>query len=348
MALTNIKKILVVDLGGMGDLLIALPALRALRDAYRSAACDVLVMDRAAPLVREAHIFDRVYLMPPHIFSALPLAGRLRRERYDLVVNMRPVASRAGALKIRALLSFIGGKIWAGRDTAGIAPFFDIAIQEPLRAEKHDREYALDLAAALGAGTAGRTVTVPVGPADDGKAVASLADAGSSGARCLIGIHPGGPQTRRWPVERFAQVMRSIAAQLPCRFVITGSGSDRRRAARLMSMPGIEALDLTGRLSFKDLVAVIRRCDLFISNDTGPLHIAAALGRPLIGLFGPGDLARFDPRALSASAVVFYEKAPCAPCDRKWCMTKRCLAAIGADAVAREALRLLQAGRETA
>lgn len=341
MVLPNIKKILIVELGGLGDLLIALPALRALRVSYPGARCDAVVIGRAAEVARGAGIFDRVDVLSREIVPAIALIARLRRERYDLVVNMRPVASKLGALKVRMLFALIGGRLSAGRNTAGLARFFDIAIAEPLRAEQHDIEYASSLVAALGGTVADKRVrfTVESQSADSAREI--LRASGIADGAAVIGIHAGGMPSHRWPADRFAESIRKLALLGGYTFVLTGSADERGYVESLARDAGVPVANLAGRLTVAELAAVIKRCALYISNDTGPIHIAAALGTPLVAIFGPGDFKRFDPRAVSAAAVSLYRPSACAPCDRSRCASPKCLTAIGTDEVIEAALTLL-------
>lgn len=113
---------------------------------------------------------------------------------------------------------------------------------------------------------------------------------------------------------------------------------------RLKKSSGVRAVNLAGRLGIRELFALVERCDLYIANDTGPMHVASVVGRPLIAIFGPGDLKRFDPRAVMPGASVFYKQSICAPCARQGCRDMGCLASITPEEVTVEALRLLGKG----
>lgn len=343
MRLPNVANILVVDLGGIGDVLISIPALTALRGAYPDAVFDCMVMDRAADVARHAGIFNAVSAVGRGFWRDCGEIIAARRRRYGLVINMRPMTRPAAAAKIFALMAAIGGTVWAGRNTDGLGRFFHVSIPEPLRALKHDRAYARDLVEALGASVVDETVRFPVSSAADDAVMRKLSAAGVGRGRRLVGIHPGGLVSHRWPPERFAAVMRALAGETECIFVFTGNARERRYCDRIgLLARGTRSLNMAGELSIPELGALIRRMDLYIANDTGPIHIAAALGRPLVAIFGPGDLTRFDPRVLDDKASVVYRPSACAPCDRRACRSRLCLEAVAAEEVAREAFRLLR------
>lgn len=342
MKLKEVKKILIINLGGIGDLLLSLASVRALRGAYRGAVIDIMVVEHAGEFVRTSGLFDGIYLYKACIPKNLPLFFSLRRNRYDLAINMRTMVSALGALKMYILLKAINGKIWAGRDTNGYGRFFDIRIPETWRGDKYEMEYDIELAEKLGAEIEDRSVSFRVGPECAGVVDGLLKAANISGSDIVVGIHPGGKPSRRWPLENFAEVMRQINGAAACTFVITGDGEDAYLAGKLAGISGVKAVNMAGVLSLEELGALMKRCRLFISNDTAAMHIAAALKVPLVAIFGPGNLKRFDPRNILKDAVVIFKETACAPCERKSCRKMECLKTIAPDEVASAALKLLK------
>ncbi len=158
----------------------------------------------------------------------------------------------------------------------------------------------------------------------------------------LVVLHPGGEGSRRWPAENFASVINSISEGLSCKFIITGSSDERVLARKIISMSNPGVISLAGELSLWELFALAGRANLFIANDTGPMHMAAILKTPLIALFGPGQVLRFDPRNISDRAVIFYQKVDCAPCDRFKCGSLKCLKVIIPEEVSDRAIKILR------
>jgi heptosyltransferase-2 len=333
----NWRKILVINLGGIGDLLLSTPALRALKNAYPAARLSVLVSPRAGDLAKRLPFIDMVYTFHAswETFSAL------RKERFDLAVNMRTLVSQAGAMKMRALIGIIGAKMTAGRDTEGRGSFFNIRIGETALGDRHEAEYDIELAEKLGAVVTDRKAGLPVSDADRERVSGILAGADIGPGDIIIGVHPGGKPSHRWPVERFAGAMNAISKKVRCAFVITGGAGEKELAGALAGLVDAKVADTTGALDIGGLAALIERCALYISNDTAAMHIAAIKGVNLIAIFGPGYLKRFDPRAISPKAVVFYKAAQCAPCDKAQCSSMECLNDISAGVVAEAALRFL-------
>jgi heptosyltransferase II len=333
------NKILIVNLGGIGDLLLSLPALKALRGLYPQAEIDLLVAPQAEELARDFSCVNNIFVININILLSL------RKKRFDLAVNMRTLASRSGSLKIKLLLDIIKPFKKAGRDTGGRGGFFDIKIAETDIGQKYEMEYDLETVEALGAEHIDREIGLKVEKDAERSVSQLLENEGISAKDILIGIHPGGMPSRRWPVSNFARVIEEIARKEPVKFVITGAESESGLAAQLsQAAADIKSVNLCGKLNLKQLLALIKRCDLFISNDTGPMHIAAALKTPQVAIFGPGDIIRFDPRNISQKAVVVYKKPlDCLlPCNKVKCSSIACLKAVSVEDVVVAVLELLQ------
>jgi heptosyltransferase-2 len=342
MGLNNIKKILIINLGGIGDLLLSLTALRALREKYREAVIDILVVSRTVELIKDTGFFNSIFVLSKKDKGFLSLLLQLRKNRYDVVVNMRTILSWFGALKLFFLFSFIDGRIKVGRDTEKMGFFFDIIIPESWPGEKYELEYDIAAVEALGAFVRDRHVTLGVNPEAAVSVRRLLEGLGVHPGDMVIGIHPGGMPSRRWPIENFSAVIKQVHERFACAFIITGSAEESSLGAQLASMQGLNIINLCGKLQLREFAALINRCTLFISNDTGPMHMAAALGVSLIAIFGPGCLARYDPRNISKRTEVFYKKEPCAPCNNFSCNSMHCLNSIQPQEVGEAALRLLQ------
>jgi ADP-heptose:LPS heptosyltransferase len=345
---SGIRRLLVVNLGGAGDILLSSPALRGLRALYRDAVISALVSARSHDIMRSFPYVDKVHPLDIgyggriallRLPAALSLILSLRRERFDLAVNMRPLHSRASAGKIKLLMDMIRPGGTAGRDTDGRGYFFDVRTPETDIARKYDPEYDMDTVRLLGGEVSDRRVELNIDKESDSRAESILRDAGALDGT-IVGIHPGGMPSRRWPEESFAEAMMRIGSELGCRFVITGGREERDLAKRLSSVGN--AVDLSGRLGIMETGAVIKRCALYISNDTGPMHMAAALGTPLVAIFGPGDVTRFDPRNISDKVRVLYKRRECAPCTRVRCWDMSCLDSITPGEVTKAALELMK------
>jgi len=347
----TIKKILVIQLGGIGDLFLAVPALKALRECYPQAQLAALVVLRNNRSMRFFPFFDRVYSFDIRYGGKIPLHNlfldfaqlwQIRRQKFDLAINMRTLASAQSAWKMQLLLGLIGARITVGRDTDGRGKFFDIKIPETENAQKHEIEYNIDTVQALGIPVADRNISMAVNPEIDKRVAEILRSKGVAPADLLIGLHIGGSPANQWPLENYDQVVQLLKKYLPVKFVVALSKGELDLAARFTKLSAGAVIDLSGILGLEELLALIKRCTVFISNDTGPLHLAALLKTPLVALIGQGDLIRYDVRFLSAKAIVLHKQVKCSPCYRLECEDLQCLRSITPEEVVQAVKKLLK------
>ncbi len=343
----NIKRILVINLGGIGDVLISTPALRALKEHFSGCQLYLLVVGRVAGIVRDLPYVDKVFVFEVerpwlNLFANLKNILELRKLRIDLGINMRTLVSWSSARKVKFILGLISPRIKAGRDTSGRGDFFDIKIPEEDIGDKYEMEYDLEIVRALGAKADNRQIDFVIDPESLKSADKLLRDNGIKESDILIGIHPGGKPSHRWPLGNFVEVMKTIQQKTGGKFFVTGSLEETKLAESLLRESGINGLNLSGKLTIRELAAVLKRCNLYITNDTGSMHIAAILRRPLVAVFGPGYINRYDPRHIDPNAAVLYKKIYCAPCNKEQCLPLACLRAISVEEVVKESVPLLE------
>jgi lipopolysaccharide heptosyltransferase II len=307
-----VRRILVIRLDLLGDLIFSLPAVRALRATYPRAELTLLTLPYTQPLVELVPEVDRVltldvnrYRRPAgwrHLDEVLRLVRVLRAARYDLCVALhgRP----AGML---ALLS--GARYRVGY-AAHAYPFaFNVPVAGRRYARRqHEVQYCLDLARAAGAAGAD---TLPV-PALAAPKTPYQPVGLAPGERYLV-LHPGASNgsAKRWPAESWARLAREAASALGLRVVVTGGAGERDLVAGVVDAAGAAALGSTDA-SLLELAALLAGAAALVSGDTGPLHLAAALGRPALGVYGP--TAPWQTGPLGAHAGVVRHPVACSPC----------------------------------
>ena len=154
-------------------------------------------------------------------------------------------------------------------------------------------------------------------------------------------INPGATygSAKRWYPDRFAAVARTLAAEWGAKVVITGGPGETAIAADIERDLAGNCLNMAGRTSVRELMALIKRCNFFITNDSGPMHLAAAFGVPLVAIFGSTDHSTTYP--LSDKAIVVRESVDCAPCMKRECPTDHiCMKAVMPETVIEKALEL--------
>jgi lipopolysaccharide heptosyltransferase II len=160
-----------------------------------------------------------------------------------------------------------------------------------------------------------------------------------------IALQPGARWlNKRWPVENFAELVRLLAHRFPdARFAVLGDGGDKPLGRYISHAAPEHSLNLCGETSLPEMVEWIRLCDLMVTNDTGPMHAAAALGKPLVALFGPTEPRRTGPHGQLEN--VLRIELPCSPCLKSrcvWTNPNECLTAISPAAVFERAAKQLQ------
>jgi heptosyltransferase-2 len=327
--LPETARVLVVRAAGIGDLLLAVPALRALRAALPRAMLDVLVSPPAAPLLRDSPLVDRVISFDKarwdyprdwlrasrQLGALLGLWRTLRTNRYDAVLVLHHQMLRFGRLKYRALLAAARPHVAVGLDN-GHAGFLDVSARDDGFGARHEAQYALDVvAAALG------TEPPPLAGATLGDlGWGDLADQRAAHPPLVV-LHPGsGPFSlaRRWPVERFAAVARTLHAEAGAQVAVVGGPEDAAVTARLVALLGTPPW-LTAQppaAALRETAALLARATLFIGNDSLPMHLAAAAGAPVIALFGPSNYQAWAPLASAGGGpvIIIRRDLTCSPC----------------------------------
>ena len=348
----DIRKILVINLGGIGDFLLSTPALRALKKCFPEASIAFMGVSRTCEMARSYAYFDRVIpftfydeekrkFLFTRSFQLFDFLRALRKEKFDITINMRTIVSFFGALRMAFVFWTIGSQYRLGRDTEGRGFFLNMKIPESDAGDKLEMDYDLATVELLGADISDRSFDAGLFGQDLGSIALLLEKEGIKTSDRIITVNPGGMLSHRWPLENFIKVIEDLLKRVSCKIVIMGGAQELGLSTRLKLRLGSNIVDLIGRLSILDSAALLKRSQLLITNDTGPMHMAAILKTPMIAIFGGGYLTRFDPRKISSSTIVLSKNVVCAPCAKAQCASLKCLKEISPDEVLKAALRLL-------
>ena len=294
------KNILIAKPSSLGDIVLALPALRALRMSFPEAKISWLIRPEFAPLIEnhphlnEIITFDRKLLgkawFHPGAFGALiSLIRKLRRGRFDAVFDFQ------GLFRTASLAWLSGCKKRFGMANAREFATIFYTHKVPQNIECiHMVDYYLKIIQAAGASDFGVEFVLPQNSnAEDsvGKLLASHGIQDDYAVLISGSVH----QDKCWPPERFAQLAEKISSQYGLSIVATGSASEAGIVEKVKKNANVPIASLAGQTSLSQLVALLKRARLVVSNDTGPGHIAAALGVPLVLMFGRVNPARLEP-----------------------------------------------------
>ena len=294
------KNILITKPSSLGDIVLALPALRALRMSFPEAKISWLIRPEFAGLVEnhphldETIIFDRKFLgkawFHPCAFGALmSLIGKLRRSRFDVIFDFQ------GLFRTASLAWLSGCKTRFGMANAReFATFFYTHKVTQNIEEIHMVDYYLKIIQAAGASDFGVEFIFPSNPDAEDSAAELLANHGIK-ENYAVFIPGSAHQDKCWPPERFARLAEKISSDYNLSVVATGSASEADIVEKIQEKANVTIESLAGQTSLSGLVALLKRAALVVSNDTGPGHIAAALGVPLVMMFGRANPIRLEP-----------------------------------------------------
>jgi heptosyltransferase-1/heptosyltransferase-2 len=295
MLIKEAKNILVVQLAGLGDMVLATPALSALRQNYPGSRIFLLTNSRAADIVRGSEDIDEIFICDT-VRAFLNLLKRLRSLHFDLVINLYRIYSFSGMIKMLLLFTGIGGKYWAGRDTDGRGFFYTFKAADTLGGSRHEVERKLDIVRALGGKVDQIRFKIRYTQEEEIALENLFKKEGINKQNALIGINcttvsPG----RNWTRQGYQGLAERLVTEFPVEVVFCGNKLNYNIMGDFRADTALRVKDMTGKLTLMQLVVFIRRCKLLISPDSGPGHIAASLGTPLVSLFGEGEYEKLRP-----------------------------------------------------
>ena len=340
----RVGNILIRGANWVGDVIMTLPAVAAVRETFPHARISVL----AKPWVAEAYricpeVDEVITYQDPGVHHGITgkfrLASQLKNMGFDLAILLQ------NAIEATIIAWLAGIPIRAGYNSDGRGILLTHSVKRTTRIRKiHQVNYYLEMLKSLGFQLAGGDIGLRL--RDEYPAIAEeILDQYKIGEKdILIGIAPGanyGP-AKMWFPERFAAVADRLINDFPARVLLFGSGGDGERTALVRQHSKNDLIDMAGKTSLKEAIALIARCDLFISNDSGLMHLAGALGIPLVAIFGSTNPVTTSP--VGEKSIVIYKDVSCSPCLKKECPSDfRCMDLIGIDDVYDEAKNILDA-----
>jgi len=342
-------KILLTRTDRIGDVVLSTPAIKAVRGKYADAHIAFMVRPYAAdvvegnPYIDEVIIYDK-YQKHKSLLSTIIFALRLRKKKFDVAIMLHPT----NRVHLISYLAGIPRRIGYDRKLSFLlTEKFPHLKQE---GKKHELEYTLDLLKSIGIETSDKELFVPVKETNITK-IERILDEHHVGSNVpLVAVNPGAScPSKRWSPKNFAKVCDGLAGtELPSgrkpRILIVADNANKKFAESVMQNMKYEPINLTGETTVGDLIALLSKCQLFISNDSGPVHIACAVGTPVISIFGRKDpgLSPNRWKPVGVKSVVFHKDAGCDFCFAHNCKIGfKCLEAITPSSVLSSAEDLL-------
>lgn len=312
------RRLLVVLVAGIGDFVLATPAIRAIGEGFPDAEITLLTTPQAADLARPCPYFREVVTFDLRAYRPgergtgwggwrrfREVTEALRARRFSLAVNLYRVATWAGAIRMALLFAGIGAERTAGRWSGGRGVIFDV--RGPDR--PHETDAMLSLATTIGCRSDDATPHLWIPEAARDAAARSLDAAGIDRAAPYVVLHVGSNKPEaRLPEDTAADLGREIQRATDAPVILTGDPSEAERTGRLSARIGGGARSVAGGTDLLGLAAILAGARAAVTVDSGPMHLAAAVGTPLVVLFGPGDPRRFGPRGRPGHVAVLQGK----------------------------------------
>lgn len=320
------EKILLIRLSSLGDVVLTTPAIRAVRNHFPEAYIAMLVAKQSADVLREnPHLneiitFDRL-AKDKDTGEMLRVIRHLRERKLTVAIDLQR------KFRTELLMYFSGAA-----ERVGQGRFCTVRVQE--QGNKHATAHYFDLLHAVGIPAGDQRLELFLAESERTDATRRLDIAGVNETALKVGLFPGaGWKLREWMPERFAAIGDRLVAQFNANVLVFGGQKEAELVQTVVDLMDAPAIPFAGNLQIRQLAAYIEQCDLFLTNDTGPMHIAAAVQTPTVSLFGPGNHIRFQP--LGTMHQTIRHAVSCSPCKQftDKCKDNICMKGIAVDAV---------------
>ena len=332
----NFQRILIVRTDRIGDVLLSTPAIKALRDAYPHAFMSMIVSPYAKEIVEGNPYLDEVLIYDKdkkhkNWMASKAFAAELKKKQFDLAVILHPTN------RMHLVTFFAGIPKRVGYDRKMGFLLTDKVKHTKHLGQKHEAEYALDLARHLGIEPKNKDLYMPLKKDSEIWADSLLKENGITQNNRLIVINPTAScPSKIWPAQSFAELANRLILEYQAKIALISSAKDATLAQSVMRNINSLVIDLAGKTSISQLASLLKRAQLFISNDSGPVHIASAVGTPVISIFGRNQKGlgpqRWGP--VGKRDIFLHKPAGCIECLAHNCVKEfACLKAINVDDV---------------
>jgi heptosyltransferase-2 len=337
------RNILIRGTNWIGDAVMTLPAVRAVRNTFPAARISVLTKPWVAEIFNLCPDVDEVIVFQSPgshsgITGKLRLVKQLKARNFDMAILLQ------NAIEAAIITWLAGIPIRGGYNSDARGLLLTHSVQRTADIRKvHQIQYYLEMVKSLGCQAAGANAYLQPGKEYETLSEKLFSAHGIGRKNLLIGFAPGatyGP-AKMWFPERFAAVVDRLIEDLSAQIILFGSSEDRKITDLVEQHAHHPLINLAGITNLKEAIAVISRCILFISNDSGLMHVAGALNIPTVAIFGSTNPVTTSP--VGERSVVIYKGASCSPCLKETCATDfRCMEMISVEEVCETAKGLLK------
>lgn len=328
-------KILIRATNWVGDAIIALPALRAVRARFRDAQITILAKSYIAAIYENQGVADQLMTLD----SQRDVVAELGVQKFDSALLLQNafqaawVAWRAG----------IPERMGYARDGRSLLLTKAVPVPKHNEIPAHEQFYYLELLRRVGwldSLPSEPFITLNVPEVNQRKAAEFLSAAGAASGKLRIAVGAGASygSAKCWPPNRFAELANRLQSQTEADVILFGTAAEAPVSAAIAAGMRRVPIDLTGKTSIAELPALLSQCHLFVGNDSGAMHVAAAVSLPVVAIFGPTD--PFGTAPVTTRCTVVQERPYCSPCFLRHCPTDhRCMTRVSPEAVEAAARR---------
>jgi heptosyltransferase-2 len=342
LATEKIHRILVRSANWVGDAVMTTPTIRAIRKNFPEATISILAKPWVAPLFHQDPSIDHLMLYDVEgrhgkTWGKIRLSKDLRTKEFDLAILLQNAFEAA----FLAYVARIPNRLGYNTDGRGLLLTHPVRVDPTLK-EGHQIDYYLGILTGASLKLDGRGLSLVVTDEEKERAQRFLKSHGIGGKRLWIGINPGATYgtAKRWLPERYAALCNRLGESFGARILIFGGPSEEALGRQISGMITKDAFNLCGKTNLREAMALIAQCDLFVTNDSGLMHVAAAFDIPQIAIIGSTNHVATGPSNPSGHTV----RVPmeCSPCLKPDCPTDhRCMTEITVDMVYRVAERIV-------
>lgn len=313
--LNKVRKILIINLKYIGDVLLCTPVLEALKNDLKNVSIGMLVNNGTEQVLYNNPYLDGIFVINSgwRWRRQFNLIRMLRSWNFDLVLDLTD-GDRAAILSI-----LCGAKYRVGfnRERRWRGTIYHRVVAAN-RDEVHTVDYLLKAVKAVGCNVQHNGPCLYPSPVDQYVADQLIQEKGLSTDTSFVVLHPGARQWfKSWPIEKFIDLAKRVHKELGFSVVVVGGPNDVVAAEKMVSQCGRWAISMAGQITLLQLAALTKKASLFVGNDAGPMHIAAAVQTPVVGLFGPTNPRMWGP--WGKSHEIIWKQVDCTPCWRNDC-----------------------------
>jgi heptosyltransferase II len=322
-------KILIRATNWVGDAIMALPALRAVRSRFPDAEMTILARPYVAFIYKDQQVCDNMMFVD----YKRDMVEEIRAQKFDTAVLLQNAFEAAWF----AWRAGIPERIGYARDGRSLLLTKAVSVPKPGEIPAHEQYYYLELLRRIGwldSLPNESFIKIHVPEENRRRAADFLLSAGTKPDTLRVAIGAGASygSAKCWPPDRFAELANRLQAQANADVILFGTSAEAAVSSAIAAGMRRSPIDLTGKTAINDLPALLSQCHLFIGNDSGAMHVASAVGLPVVAVFGPTD--PFGTAPVTPRCSIVQEKPYCSPCFLRRCPTDhRCMTRVTPDAV---------------